>query len=140
MREWSDSVVAGVFKKYEMMIIRVRITKEILEETKDCSEKKGFISQTCAVAVAVKELFPNAQVNGSQLDPWIGPPNREERLIELPSHVRKFIQQFDRSTSEERIRMEPISFDIQLTRMIIGAIGEEKVNHILLTSKTLERV
>src|SRR5688572_26560988 len=112
------------------MKITIHVTKEILERSKDCDFKNGFVSRTCAVANAIREIFPNAQVAGNYMDTWIG-DDWETRKIPVPTNMLKFIYRFDGASPQERLQMQAESFDIDVPESIIDKIGIDQVNEIL---------
>ena len=74
-------------------------------------------------------------INVPVYDPWIGIVQ-----MELPGAARIFIMAFDTSCPEERVRIEPISFTIDVPYSLIDKIGIGEVYRILSESKTLELV
>lgn len=122
-----------------MTKLRITVTKEILERTKDClSEDKGVISN-CAIAVAAKDLFPLAKVFCN----YISIPRRlshKEDYITLPEEAIEFIQQFDLSTPQGRVAMEPISFEIDVPDEVLEQISIEELRPLLENHPTLQFV
>lgn len=129
-------LAAPVFKKqfikqYIMSTtLTIHITKEVLEESKNCSGAKG---RTCAVAVAIRHIWPKAYVctdeaylNGK----WY------KDVAKLPLMAQNFIDGFDRSTPEVRIAMEPISFNIVVPDEVINQIN---IDEVLKLANTVTR-
>jgi hypothetical protein len=123
------------------MKIKIHVTKEVLERSKMCGLTKEIrmFSTNCAVAIAVRDIFPNAQVYGLFIDTWFG-DDVLSRNIDLPKEVTKFIDSFDEKTPEERVNMRPISFEVDVPDYVIEKIGIEQAYKILESSPTLELV
>lgn len=119
------------------MNIRIHVTKNILRESHNCSKENSGLN--CAIALAVRDLLPNTKVRRCYLaffdDSW----NYQESTT-LPVIASKFIDRFDLNTPQQRLRMKPLSFDVDIPDSVIERIGIEEVNRILETSETLERV
>ncbi len=131
------------------MKVRIKVTKEIIAASANCgadlcpTENHGTWSnnqvQNCAIAIAVKEIIPNAYVfktniaNGPSL-------LKTDYLIALPHEATTFIRYFDMYKPERRLQMEPLEFDIILPDSIIDSIGLDEVYEILNKSETLELV
>ena len=73
------------------MKITINITKEVLEATKMCGRDNKSVVQNCAIAYAVRKLFPNVEVN--HLNIWNLSPYW---AISLPKSAKKFIHEFDK--------------------------------------------
>jgi hypothetical protein len=130
------------------MKILIKITKDILLKSSQCSEKVGF---NCAVSLAIREIFPKAWimtnyilVNERELVTCyaniVDYFNSEELKIKLPKEATNFINSFDLKSEEERIEMNPISFEIDVPNEVIEEIGINEIYKILSESKTLELV
>lgn len=115
------------------MKIRINVTKEVLEKSKKCNLN---YHQNCAIACAVKDLFPMAEVHYA----WI--TFNEDTDVMLPDHAKDFIRKFDSLKAEPQARAElhPISFDIDVPSSVIDEIGIQEVERILSKSETLEKV
>lgn len=113
------------------MTIRIHVTKEILRESMYCP-REG-LSKNCAIASAVREIFPDAGVGtwGIYLD-WCE--------ISLPDEASDFVKKFDDSTPLERSALTPLSFSVNVPDSAINRIGIQEVESILSNSLTLEKV
>lgn len=121
------------------MKILIKVTKEILERSSMCGfDSSVYRVESCAVALAIREIFPRAAVGinneGIPVICGVG-----DESIELP-RARLFINLFDRSTPLERLTMSPQSFEIDVPSEVIEKIGIGEVYRILSESKTLELV
>lgn len=87
------------------MKIKVNITKEVLKKSAWCGLGKELISQSCAIAVALKPLG-KVGVGPEDVAFW-GP---KYNCVDLPKEAMKFIHTFDHATPQQRLEMEPVSF------------------------------
>lgn len=133
------------------MKILVKITKDVLEKTKMCSNGfGGNVTQNCAISYAVREIFPNAHVETQEI--FFDVPHDvfmwTERCVlknvfpytDLPPIASEFIEVFDKSSADARTQMEPISFEIDVPSSLIDSINIGDVYKILSESKTLNLV
>ena len=136
------------------MKIQINITKEVLERSSMCGRNGEQINSNCAIALAVREIMPQAHVTG-----WFIVPTDElynefdkkyttsmrcvqgdERVINLPETAMNFISKFDCKSPEFRVQMDEISFEIDVPNEVIDMIGLSEVYRVLSESKTLELV
>lgn len=131
------------------MIIKVKVTKDILERSKLCgtdmcthprrNEGKG---STCAVALAVCELIPDAYVTTTEIYKNGNVYNDDNIISSLPPEVTKYIGRFDLLSPTPFVRpfMGEIEFEIDLPDWFINEIGISQAYKVLSESKTLELV
>lgn len=120
-----------------MTKITVLITKEVLEKTKMCGlngNMMELVSQNCAVAYAVRELFPNASVGAGT----ISLDSSLENKTPLSIKAQNFISAFDFSSAEERVLMPEVSFEIDVPDGVLSDIDISEVQRIVENSSTLE--
>lgn len=119
------------------MTILIKVTKEILEKSMYCGIGwgGGSIIENCAIAYAVREIFPGAQVGDG-----IYLYNMNAEKIPIPVEAQGFIGKFDGLMPGDRVKMKPISFEIEVPSEVIDQIGIGDVYKILSESKTLELV
>lgn len=137
------------------MKLQINVTKEVIAKARFCPSgselqnniifNKGlkkyeplehYIANNCAVALAIKELFPNARV-GSTV---ITIPNErafKDPEIKLPIIACTFIRLFDELTPGDRLQMPPISFEIDVPDKVINRIGISEATAIIEKSETL---
>lgn len=103
------------------MILTIKITAEVLKRSMLCGTEKAEdgITTSCAVALALKDVFGKVSVSGKYIifcDTY--------QCIETPIAAFSFIQEFDllRETPELRPFMQPFSFQITLPDSVIEAI------------------
>lgn len=126
------------------MKLQINLTKEVLKESKYCKNEPG---ENCAIANAIRDIFPEAMIGTSKIffkkdskKPFDFFFNSKNETIELPLIASQFIDNFDNSSPEEREKMNPISFEIIIPESIIDEIDISEVNEILSHSKTLQLV
>ena len=93
------------------MKIIIKVTKEILERSKMCGEYKAT---SCAIALAVIDLFESAKVGADTIILITGQGQTifdTSYVTTLPLEARWFIKKFDMSSPEQRILMNPFSFE-----------------------------
>lgn len=84
------------------MKLKIKVTKDILERSKMCST---MIGENCAIALAVRDIFPNAWVEEADIMPHFPKQNFSE-YIPLPLSAKMFIEQFDKKISRRKIIYE----------------------------------
>ena len=128
---------SGTNSKYYDMIIKIHVTEKILRESMYCPVGKIKTLSNCAIAIAVREIFPKAKVHHNSIEPF---GEEDKDVIWLPIEAVDFISDFDYAKPIERIVMERLAFDVDVPDSIIQRIGIEEVNGVLETSETLEKV
>ncbi len=76
----------------------IRITKDIIEHSKNCGvgNSNGEIERNCAVAFALKDIFPNVLVTNYDIFPFgIDAGEAENIKITMPGIAQQFIKLFD---------------------------------------------
>lgn len=116
--------------------------KEILQRSMMCGTGLNFdnVSENCAIALAVRDIFPKASVIYNKIYPDVNKlylPN-----ILISDIVNEFISLFDRlkHNPKERLNLPETSFIVDVPDSLIELIGIEEVTKILSKSKTLELV
>jgi hypothetical protein len=117
-----------------MTKLKIKVTKEILDESKWCSYN---MSSNCAIACAIREIFPRAIVGYSRISIFV-PGKQWPEYVALPVEAQHFVREFDKSTAGERAAMSEIEFEIELPGVVVEMINIDEVKEILKTSKTLE--
>lgn len=135
-----------------MTKLKIKVTKEILEKAKDCQNtKQDPLGYNCAIALAIREVFPFALVYRTR----IGVFESEEHVMErfrggefsrpkaigcmaLPIKAQQFIMAFDMKSPQSRATMDEIEFEMEIPDDILETINITEVKEILKTSKTLE--
>lgn len=129
-----------------MLKLQINVTKDILERSKMCGKitgKKAYnVAANCAIALAVRDIFPNALVGKKSLVFNVPDSTTIVELNKLPKSflpiaAMTFIDVFDTSTSEQRIQLEPFSFEVEVPDEVIDSINIEEVKAICASSETL---
>lgn len=144
-----------------MYKLEISITKDILELTKNCSGEglpiKHRIGQNCAIGKAIFDIFPNSWTCDNEIfinrmpvyftEKGYMAENRSSPSwystsipIALPSEAREFIEEFDESTPEERVEMQPFSFEIEIPDEVIEMINIDEVKEVLKEHHCLKLV
>lgn len=126
--------------------IRIYITKEVLDQSCFCLDDD--LSNNCAIALAIRDIFPKGQVfleGGdfkAQMSVIQGVCAMSEDKIDLSMEATAFIRAFDLKRPLERRQMEPMSFEIEISDNILERYFPipEELKAILSSSPTLELV
>lgn len=118
-----------------MTKLRITVTKEILEKTKHCSVFSQYSTTNCAIACAVRDVFPTAKVWANHIAPFTD--HGKYKSIRLPQEAQDFIEAFDDATAEERVMMKPISFEIEVPDEVIEKINIDELKPLLENHPTL---
>ncbi len=113
--------------------LRIHVTKDVLKRSMMCGVDN--LDTNCAIALAVREVFPRANVWSRNI--WVA----NGRIL-LPEVATKFIRRFDRLkfNPERRLKLHELSFDVLVPPSVIDAIGLAEVKAIVEKSETLELV
>lgn len=127
------------------MKLKIKVTKEILERSKFCGTEETIknlidhIQTNCAVALAVREIFPKCYVKTYTItEHFVKEMSAWE--IPLPEEVSSFIEAFDSLEPEQRVQMTPFEFEIPIPQEVIDSISIEGIKELIKDSKTLELV
>lgn len=132
-----------------MTKLKIKVTKEILELSKFCGvESKREIGANCAVALAVRDIFPWAWVfdnsivvyrNQAEVESMtIGFMPNVQGIIFLPKKVSEYILEFDKTSPLNRPFMDEIEFEVEIPDNVLWMINIDEVKETLKASATLE--
>jgi hypothetical protein len=95
----------------------ISITKKILEQAKTCGQGElKTVGYNCAIALAVKDLFPNVFVTGDHIHPFgYDQKGISEMSITLPPIARDFIKIFDSLVAIPRVRLLLPEFEFEIS-------------------------
>lgn len=116
-----------------MTKLRITVTKEILERSKNCAGDSDIISN-CAIALACRDIFPKATVGCGSLV-FVG--GNYEHWVILPSVAADFIRRFDDSSPQQRVVLPEISFEIEIPDEVIATINIDELKPLLENHPTL---
>lgn len=119
------------------MKIKIKITKDVLRKSMYCGTDKTISSRnsSCAFALAIRDIFPNASVDYSFIHPF-GRHNASE--IRIKHYQAAYLEVFDSMDSTPKIRLDlpELEFEIDLPQSVIDAINIDDI----VKSETLELV
>lgn len=143
-----------------MTKLKIRVTKEILDRSKMCNTDinvgmesnqkcEGFAGANCAIALAVRDIFPNAWVDIFCIIPFaagntgldifrsISYP-KPDNYIRLPQIASDFISRFDKAEPQERVQMPEMEFEVEIPDEVIEQVNISEVATLLANHPTLK--
>lgn len=128
-----------------MTKLKISVTKDILEKTKLCghyNNDTNNVVSNCAVALAVRDIFPHAQVGYGTIAPFSASNDLSyyNLSIDLPEEVTHYIKAFDRLSPDKRPSLHEIEFEVEICDEIINKIDIQEVQNILRNHPTLSLV
>ena len=130
-----------------MTKLKIRVTKEILERSKNCGGS-GYLdlptNQNCAIALAIRDIFPTAVVEEQGIflerEFELGRLINGDFDIKLPKSATNFICTFDFNNADERVNMPEMEFEIEIHESIIEKINIEELKPLLENHPTLSLI
>lgn len=123
--------------------MKIKVTKEILRKSMWCGTDAGpkDISHNCAVALAVRDIFPYATIGKYGM--FIGSSAGHD--VDLPKEAKDFITQFDilKNRPYKRLELPELEFEIEIPDKVLSKIGNgniEEIKTIIQNSEILELV
>ena len=117
---------------------KIKITNEILEKSKYCSSyghELQVVGENCAIAHALKDLFPRVHVSGLYIYPFGFNDSAacSELKIELPQIAKDFIRVFDAlcNMPAVRLRLPELEFEITIPDAVISLVDINEVEKII---------
>lgn len=111
----------------------IKVTKDILQMSKECDVRDDVaaIGKNCAIALTLKDIFPDVFVSGDNIYPF----GREDKdpsrniTIPMPKIARDFVKVFDSLSAIHnlRSRLPEFEFLIDIPDDIISKIDIEEV-------------
>ena len=124
-----------------MTKLKIKVTKDILERSKKCLSNCSITPTNCAIALAVRDIFPDAYVDlyvmyfdKKDVGDYLAPP------AILPINAVSFIQEFDSKSPSARVKMPEIEFEISIPDEVIEKINIDELRPLLQNHPTLELV
>ncbi len=114
----------------------IKVTKEILELSKECGTHNDIevTGNNCAIAVALKDIFPEVYVSGHHIYPFgIDEDNASVDLkIEMPKIARDFVNVFDSlcAIHKQRLLLPEFEFEISIPDEVIAEIDIDEVSAV----------
>lgn len=121
--------------------LKITITKEIIKRSKNCGNENEEceIGNNCAIALALKDIFPNVYVTNYYVHPFGLMYEKEQSLkIPLPALAQQFIKLFDgfRLTPRLRLILPEFEFTIDIPDEVIGQINIDEVKELIEENKS----
>lgn len=107
--------------------LTISVTQEILDSPHTC--KRSIYN--CAIARAVKDIFPDATMAGDYWRPFGGVFAPAKTTPE----ILHFVLAFDRGE-----KMQPASFELEIPDWVIEKIDIEELKPLLVNHPTLELI
>jgi hypothetical protein len=116
---------------------KIAVTREILELSLQCGTSKNIeeVGKNCAIALAVKDIFPDVLVTDDYIYPFgINKYAKTGELkIELPQVAKDFIKVFDSLCGMPKVRrcLPEFDFEIPVSDEIISQINIGEVKALI---------
>lgn len=135
-----------------MVKLKIKVTKDILERAKYCgthpNQTSFEVPTNCAIALAVRDIFPDAWVSGESIDiyePGTSFLDMDEMKmpydsIALPMDAQEFIELFDATMAEYRPLIKELEFEVEVPDRVINMISLDEIKSLLKNSSTMELV
>ena len=112
----------------------ISITKEVLKQSKDCGHQAPENGSHCAIAIALKDIFPDAYVAADCVYPFGNTDEACRKIsIPLPPIARQFVKLFDGFylTPGLRLLLPAFEFPIELQDEVIDMINIDEVRKVI---------
>ena len=124
-----------------LLQLKIAITKEIIEQCKNCGNgnEEHEIGKNCAVAYALMDIFPDVYVTNYYAYPFgIGYEKEEALKITLPTIAQQFIKLFDgfSLTPKLRLLLPEFEFTIDVPDEVVEQINIDEVRELIKEDKT----
>lgn len=127
--------------------LTIKVTKEILLRSAYCDFRKNGLVTNCAIALSIRDIFPEARVLRSFILPfyeqyvdYLQTHQRVFGTISLPTVAVDFIDKFDNAEPECRRAMEELEFEINIPECVIEKINIDEIRPLLVNHPTLQLV
>lgn len=138
-----------------MTKLKIKVTKDVLYKARFCGINSldpttwtTAISSNCAIALAVRSIWPKAAVMPGNIytDPifipsgfnlWIVSEGNGS-TIPIPKEASEFISTFDSANTYERLKLAEFEFEVEVRDEVINEVNIEEIRELLVSSKTLE--
>lgn len=122
-----------------MISLKIKVTKDVLKATKNCGRYlSDNVTTNCAIAFAVRDIFPNARVYGSGELNFFGDAVSKGIYTSLPIKAHEYMNKFDVTESFERELLPELEFEINIPDEVIERINIEEIKPLLVNHPTLE--
>lgn len=119
---------------------KIKITKDIIDQAQNCGVEGDIheMGKNCAVALSLKDIFPEVFVTNYFIFPFGVNNNLEEEVkIVLPAIAQQFIKLFDgfRLTPNLRSLLPEFEFAVDIPAEVINAINIDEIRELINDSK-----
>ncbi len=120
--------------------VKIHITKDVISRSLHCDANNDFHSmgKNCAIAIALREIFPEAHVTCFFIFPF-GMDNNETKdlKIALPLVAQQFVKLFDgfHLVPNLRLLLPEFEFDIEVADKIIDNINIDDIKELASNGK-----
>lgn len=118
-----------------MVQLTIKVTKEILERSKDCRNED--LAEHCAIREAIHPIFPFSMVGVDMILPYGFMVEAPDISIPLTNEVQEFIKGFDNTPPNLRPFLSEIEFTIDIPDAIIERIDIDEIRPLLVNHPTL---
>ena len=116
---------------------KIAVTREIIELSLQCGTSNDIkeVGKNCAIALAVKDIFPDVVVTGDCIYPFGNNKYTKtgDLKIELPQVAKDFIKVFDSLCAMPKVRrcLPEFDFEIPVSDEIISQINIAEVKALI---------
>ncbi len=114
------------------------VTKDIIRECKNCGLELHVAEKNCAVALALRDIFPDVYVTNCSIYPFgIDFKKDKEIKIPLPVIAQQFIKLFDGFSHIPQLRLSlpEFEFSVEIPDDVIEQIDIEEVRELTHAGK-----
>ena len=111
---------------------KISVTKDIIDRAKNCGTENDMyqMGRNCAIALALKDIFPDVYVTNYLIFPFgIGVNDEKDVKIPLPVIAQQFIKLFDGFylTPNLRLLLPEFEFVIDIPAEVINTINIDEI-------------
>jgi hypothetical protein len=122
-----------------VLSLHIHITKEIIFQSLHCDADNDFyrMGKNCAIALALREFFPEAHVTSLFIFPFgMDDKKTKDLKIPLPLVAQQFVKLFDgfHLVPNLRLLLPEFDFIIELADEIIDAINIDDIKEVVSNS------
>lgn len=104
------------------MKLQITVTRQNIKDAMWCGIKGDALSENCAIALAVRDIFPKANVGFCIIS---SRTVNGEFALSLPQEATDFVHKFDECTPYDRLHLPELTFEVDLPQGVIDAINIE---------------
>lgn len=128
--------------KFMPVQFKIMITKDIIEHSKNCGTDNSNqeIGRNCAVAFALKDIFPDVYVTNFYIFPLgIDPKKGKDIKIIMPLIVQQFIRLFDGFCLTPNLRglLPEFEFTIDVPEEVIDQVNIDELKELINDRKKI---